>query len=226
MKCLNFRHLLDEHLDGSLDAETEARFLHHAAACAACDRLREDGLRLQWALGALPVPAPDAGFADRVLLAACREQAGGARRATRSAWGWPGALAAGLALALGVGFWTPRETMPEVVAGAEPLRLVFRSEGAVDGVTIELELPEGVELAGYPGQRSLVWQSDLVAGENLLELPVRATGAGGVVRATLNHDGERRQFAVRVVTAPAAAGARRGTESAMATPDGEADAHA
>lgn len=226
MKCLNFRHVLDEHLDGTLDAETETQLLHHAAACAGCDRLREDGLRLQWALAALPAPAPDAGFADRVLRAARREHAAGARRSSRSAWGWSGALAAGFALALGVGFWTPREAMPEVVAGVEPLRLVFRSESAVDGVTIELELPEGVELAGYPGQRSLVWQSDLVAGENLLELPVRATGEGGVVRATLNHDGERRQFAVRVLAATSAAEAVRGTESAIAEPGTEADRHA
>jgi hypothetical protein len=82
------------------------------------------------------------------------------------------------------------------------VRLIFRSASALSDVTIELGLPEGVELAGFPGQRRLVWQSDLQAGANLLELPVLLHGAGGVVTATLNHGSERRQFSVRVVSAP------------------------
>jgi hypothetical protein len=104
-----------------------------------------------------------------------------------------------------IGLWFSRETLPEVMAIAnEPLRLVFRSEDALQGVTIEIELPEGVELAGYPGQRQLVWTSDIQAGPNLLELPVEVRGDGGVLTATLNHGAERRQFSVRVVsTAPA-----------------------
>jgi hypothetical protein len=79
------------------------------------------------------------------------------------------------------------------------VRLIFRSASALDDVTIELVLPEGVELDGYPGQRRLVWQSDLRAGSNLLELPMLVHGDGGVLTATLNHGAERRQFSARVV---------------------------
>jgi hypothetical protein len=128
-------------------------------------------------------------------------------------WATAGALAAILALALVL--WATRETLleaeaeppvarvePAAAAGVQPVRLVFRSASALSNVTIELSLPAGVELAGYPGQRHLIWQSDLRAGANLLELPVLLHGPGGVVTATLNHGTERRQFSVRVVSVP------------------------
>jgi hypothetical protein len=111
-----------------------------------------------------------------------------------------GALAASLLLATGM--WFGRQSLPEVMAVSDqPVRLVFRSEDALAGVTIELNLPEGVELSGYPGQRHLVWQSDIQAGPNLLELPVQVHGRGGVLTATLNLGSERREFSVRVVPA-------------------------
>jgi hypothetical protein len=216
MNCADFQLLLEDHLDGILDAEIEAELLAHAGACRSCAARREFDLRLLAALRSLPVPPPSAGFAERVL---------GKSRQT-----WPaaaatgsdkhsfvrqvaaGALAASVAVALGI--WAIREPAPEQAAeppvavvqpasagGAQPVRLVFRSASALSNVTIELGLPEGVELAGYPGQRQLVWQSDLRAGANLLELPVVLHGPGGVVTATLNLGAERRQFSVRVVSA-------------------------
>ena len=209
MNYLNFHLLLDEHLDGALPPEAEAQCTQHAAVCAACAARRDAALQLQWALRGLPAAVADADFADRVLAAAAREHAPGsstnaASRRGALRWQIPSALAASLALAIGIGAWNTRETLPEVrTGGDEPVRLVFRSASAVSDVTIELSLPEGVELAGFPGQRRLVWQSDLRAGENLLELPVRAHGRGGVVTATLNHGKERRAFSVRLVAAPA-----------------------
>jgi hypothetical protein len=200
MNCLNFAMLLDEHLDGRLGADSEAQCREHLARCAACTARREEGLRLLEALRELPAATPDPDFADRVLSALASAQAPvPARHVSRAAW--PGALAAGLLLGIGVLSWRSAP-MPEVQAGGEsPLRLVFRSESALQGVTIELQLPDGLELAGYPGERRLVWTSDLRAGENLLELPVNAAGDGGVLTATLNHGGERRAFSVRVVAA-------------------------
>ena len=217
MNCTDFHLLLDDHLDGALDAEIEAELLEHAAACAACASRREFGGQLRQSLQALPVPAPAAGFAERVLTAARNTRPDGVAAARTGPqrglprWATAGALAASLALALGL--WATRENPPEAgppvarvqlaaAAGVQPVRLVFRSASALSNVTIELSLPEGVELAGYPDQRRLVWQSDLRAGANLLELPVLLRGPGGVVTATLNHGTERRRFSVRVVSVP------------------------
>ena len=204
MNCTRALLLLEEQLDGSLEHLEEASLAEHLRGCGACAAARGAMVSLQQRLAAMPVPSPAAGFADRVLArahAASPVRAPVAR--ARPAW-IGGALAASLVMVIGL--WFSRETLPEVMAIAnEPLRLVFRSEDALQGVTIEIELPEGVELAGYPGQRQLVWTSDIQAGPNLLELPVEVRGDGGVLTATLNHGAERRRFSVRVVAAAPAA---------------------
>lgn len=219
MNCTDFDRRLDEHLDGALDAATDAELLRHVAACATCAARREAGQRLREALRALPVPPPPPGFAERVLARARAARPlpirATAVKPRRHAGRWlvSAAIAASLALGLGLRMTTGiglRDAQPSTpvarlaparTAGVQPLRLVFRSERALAGVTIELGLPEGMELAGYPGQRELVWQSDLQAGANLLELPVLLQGPGGVLTATVNVGAERRQFAVRVIPA-------------------------
>ena len=202
MNCTRARLLLEEQIDGSLEHLAEAALAEHLRGCEDC-ALERDAMRaLQAQLAALPVAPARAGFADRVLAAAHAAQPAVQPATPRSrvpAW-LGGALAASLLLATGM--WFGRQSLPEVMAVSDqPVRHVFRSEDAIAGVTIELNLPEGVELSGYPGQRHLVWQSDIQAGPNLLELPVQVHGRGGVLTATLNHGSERREFAVRVVPA-------------------------
>jgi hypothetical protein len=217
MNCAEFQRLLDDHFDSALDAQIEAELLTHAAACGPCASRRALEWHLRRSLQALPVATPSAGFADRVLSHALASRAGSATSAGMEAQGriplWTIAAALAASLALALGLWVIREpapaarselpiarVQPAAAAGVQPVRLVFRSGSALSNVTIELGLPEGVELAGYPGQRRLVWQSDLQAGTNLLELPVLLHGQGGVLTATLNHGTERRRFSVRVVS--------------------------
>lgn len=205
MNCEDFRELLDD----EPDAERQARMFAHAADCPRClERLEFESL-LRRQLRTLPIPAPRPGFAERVFANARRAHARSAtaRAPQRRALVW--AMAASLVLALGL--WFAREPASDATGQAEianaaadqalqiqPVRLLFRSETALSNVTIELGLPEGVELAGYPGQRQLSWQTDLQSGPNLLELPVLVRGSGGVLTATLNLGPERRQFTVRV----------------------------
>ena len=199
MNCTRARLFLEEQIDGSAEPLAEAALAEHLRGCEDCSMEREAMRALQAQLAALPLAPARAGFADRVLAAAHAAQPA-ARAPVRSrvpAW-MGGALAASLLLATGM--WFGRQSLPEVMGVADQrVRLVFRSEDALAGVTIEIDLPEGVELDGYPGQRQLVWQSDIQAGPNLLELPVQVHGSGGVLTATINHGSERRQFAVRLV---------------------------
>jgi hypothetical protein len=222
VNCHLFDALLDDHLDASLDAETEADMLVHAAACADCGALRARERQLRRELRELPVPAPEPDYADRVLAAALAAHSSvelpavSRRKAPAlSFWATGGALAAGLALA--VALWSAREpaTVPTEVPpyvlpvahvpppethSVQPVRLLFRSATALEDVTIEIDLPDGAELRGYPGQQRLTWTSDLNAGTNLLELPVVLRGPGGVLTATLNLGAERRRFAVQLVS--------------------------
>lgn len=150
----------------------------------------------------LPVEPPSAGFAARAL------------RVRRAPWLRPAmgfALAASLVAGIGFAVWIGQGAAPaespaagsQVVVlapgGTGPVRLAFRSPRDLSGVTISLQLPEGVELAGHPGRQALSWQADFQAGANVLELPlVVRTGASGVLTATLDHGGSHKAFTVQV----------------------------
>jgi hypothetical protein len=84
----------------------------------------------------------------------------------------------------------------------QPVRLVFNSPAALKQVTLRVALPEGVEIAGFPGERELSWQTDLKEGSNVLELPVLAHGAGGILVAAVSDGADRREFAVELRVSP------------------------
>jgi hypothetical protein len=154
----------------------------------------------------LPVPPPSAGFAARALKV-------GRAPAWRPAAAF--AMAAALLAAVALPVWmVARDSLPgepggRVVAMAagevQPVSLMLRSPRALSGVTVVVQLPEGVELAGYPERRELTWQTDLQAGANRLDLPVVLRhGSGGVVTAALTLGKDRREIAVQVQARQAA----------------------
>ena len=155
-----------------------------------------------------PMAEASAGFYDRALARATHE---GTRR-QRNRWimtGFGSAVAAGLALWLIGGFFltTPPTNAPVadipgvVMTLAEPrtVNLVFASKSDLEGATLTVTLPDGIELAGFPGQREIAWQTSLVEGKNLLPLELIAVKpAGGEVLARLEHDHRQRTFRLRI----------------------------
>lgn len=155
-----------------------------------------------------PMPEATAGFYDQALVRAAHK---GSRR-QRNRWlmtGFGSAVAAGIVLAFvsGVFFDTPDappldSNIPGVtMALAEPqtVNLVFSSTEVLEGATLTVSLPDGVELAGFPGQREISWTTNLSVGKNLLPLRLIAlTPVGGVVLARLEHDHRDRTFRLRV----------------------------
>jgi hypothetical protein len=159
---------------------------------------------LQQRLRTLETPLPRPGYAERVLSGARRTQRVRCSRSQVAAY----ALAASLAVAVAVGWllWqrpAPSGPAPSQVVtvqgnAVQPVRLVFNSPTALSGVTLRVGLPEGVELAEYPGMRELTWKADLKSGPNLLELPVVVHGRGGLLVASVSYGAEQRQFSVLV----------------------------
>ncbi len=197
MSCDFALHHLDDFLDGALDQAGHRTVETHLAECRDCAaRLRREE-ELRRALRELPAPPTPEG-----LVAAGKARA--AERAQRR-WtlGLAGmAAAASLALAIAVGLLVAGPggsavpTLAVTPGKTEQVRLVFNSPERVQEVTVTLELPDGVELAGYPGRKSLSWRTDLEEGRNLLELPVVLNGPGGVLRAGLEFNGHSRRFDV------------------------------
>ncbi len=155
-----------------------------------------------------PVPEAEAGFYDRALLRAVHK---GSRR-HRNRWilaGFGSAVAAGLAIWVitAMLMTTPQlpdaePTIPGVTIAMEQehtVRLVFASAEALDSATLTVSLPDGIELAGFPGQREITWETSLKEGRNLLPLTLIAlTPAGGELLARLEHKDRNRTFRLRV----------------------------
>ncbi len=155
-----------------------------------------------------PMATADAGFYDQALARATHE---GSRR-QRNRWvmtGFGSAIAAGLVLwFVGATFLAtpnlpqPEDSIPGITMTLEQPRtvnLVFASAAALDMATLTVTLPVGIELAGFPGQREITWQTSLVEGKNFLPLELIAlSSAGGEVLARLEHDDRDRTFRLRV----------------------------
>ncbi|MFQ5609722.1 MAG: hypothetical protein ACE5F8_05570 [Woeseiaceae bacterium] len=155
-----------------------------------------------------PMPHATEAFYDQALVRAARE---GTRR-QRNRWimtGFGSAVAAGIVMLLVSGVFFSAPDTPRLdanIAGvtmalAEPrtVNLVFSSAQALDAATLTVSLPDGIEMAGFPGQREIAWETNLAEGKNLLPLKLIAlTPAGGEVLARLEHNDRNRTFRLQV----------------------------
>lgn len=155
-----------------------------------------------------PAPDADPDFCDRALVRAVHK---GSRR-QRNRWmltGFGSAIAAGLAIwaITAMLMTTPQlpdaaPAIPGVTIAMEQehtVRLVFSSAQALESATLTVSLPDGIELAGFPGQREITWETSLKEGKNLLPLTLIAlTPAGGELLARLEHKDRNRTFRLRV----------------------------
>ena len=171
------------------------------------DILKQDQ-EIQALLKDYPMPEATTAFYDQALVRATHE---GTRR-QRNRWlmtGFGGALAAGLALWLIGGFFLTTPNLPATdpnIPGItmtleEPrtVNLVFASATDLESATLTVTLPDGIELAGFPGQREIAWQTSLKQGKNFLPLEhIAVSPVGGEVLARLEHDDRDRTFRLRV----------------------------
>jgi hypothetical protein len=155
-----------------------------------------------------PVPEAQAGFYDQALVQAAHQ---GTQR-QRNRWlmtGFGSAIAAGLAIWVITAILMTTPQLPDAepaipgvtiaLAQEQTVRLVFASASALDSATLTVSLPEGIELAGFPGQREITWETSLEKGKNLLPLTLIAlTPAGGELLATLEHEDRNRTFRLLV----------------------------
>lgn len=153
-------------------------------------------------------PGADDGFYDRALARAIHD---GSRR-QRKRWlmtGFGSAVAAGVLILLvsGLIFNTdetpaPDDAIPGVsiaLLAPSTVNLMFASTEALDDATLTVLLPEGIELAGFPGQREVSWQTSLAPGKNVLPLQLVAVSpSGGEVLARLEHNNRDRTFRLRI----------------------------
>lgn len=207
MNCEQIQQRMDDYLDGDLDLEKAAELHAHINQCHDCRaRLRRAEVILA-GLKSVRVPAMRPGFAAQAV----RQAAGQSRpRSHRRAFvaGFGSALVAGLAMWMALGGLLPggRDAAPsrlqEVaisVAAPQTVNLAFDVGYPIQDATLSLNLPDNVELVGFPGISHLSWQISLTQGRNVLPLPLKgATNANGELVATLEHDGKRKSVRIKV----------------------------
>jgi hypothetical protein len=209
MTCKHINENLDDFIDGALDAAEMATFEDHAAQCGDCQKIIADARYLQGLLrnnGDTDVPTPDAAFFDQALIRAAHN---GSRQQHHRGWlkGFGSAIAAGVAIWMigGLFFTTPDfpdADVPAVTMALEEphtVNLVFASTSELIDATLTVMLPDGIEIAGFEGQREISWETSLTAGRNVLPLKLIATSPmGGEILATLRHNEDDRTFRLHV----------------------------
>ena len=204
MDCRTASHHIEDFLDGVLDEAERGGFQQHMEACPDCrGRLARERV-FRDALESMPVAIPDPDFAARAFECAANAH----QRRPRFNNSVLMRLAASIVVIIALSFlfkdaWRPdRSEWPEAFVRLnqpEEISLVFYSNQDLDGVTLRLEPPEGVELVGFENQREVVWQTDLVQGRNLLVLPViiRDQGGGSLI-AEIRHGKQNKKFGLRI----------------------------
>jgi len=211
MNCQQLTDKIDDYMDGALPPDVTASLDQHVAACTSCRQLVAREKRLSAALRDYrdsSVPAPASAFFDQSLARADR-LAG--RRQQKQWWlkGFGSAAAAGLAVWIIAGTLltspdidridAPVPTVTMALEEPRTIRLVFSSESELTDATLTVNLPEGIELAGFEGQREISWMTSLKAGRNLLPLKLIATSPlGGELLATLQHRDDDKTFRLQV----------------------------
>jgi anti-sigma factor RsiW len=208
MSDTHINEKLDDYMDGSLDDSETLAFDTHVDSCNSCRQMVESEQRLRGLLKDYPVPAPDDAYFDQALAKASHVSTNG----QRNRWfmtGFGGAIAAGL-LAWVIGgtiLQTPEPvesvaSIPGVTMVLEEPRtvnLVFSSATELDDAVLTVNLPAGIEIEGFAGQREITWMTSLQAGKNILPLRLIAmTPHGGELLARLEHDDRDRTFRIRV----------------------------
>ncbi|HEX5056229.1 MAG TPA: hypothetical protein VFX02_06995 [Gammaproteobacteria bacterium] len=102
------------------------------------------------------------------------------------------------------------QTISLPIAGVKNISLAIDSDRVLQEVTFTIELPEGVELDGYPGQRQLSWQGPLHAGLNRLTLPLLTNHQAheGVLKARIEYAGGGRELVLPLRPSEGSAGLR------------------
>lgn len=213
MDCTTFTAGLDDYLDAELEPGARRAADEHLEACAACRERVQAARRVQAALADYPVAGPRGGFAERVLAKA-KAARPRRRRATPRliAGGFLAAFAASVLTVIFTGLLVeaPRT---EIAAGLptvsmtlderRTVNLVFASATALEDVSLLIDLPDGIELAGHAGSRRVRWHTQLVPGRNVLPLELVALEpVSGQLVAELEHGDQRKIFRVFVSVMP------------------------
>lgn len=198
MQCTEINIKIDGFLDKQLNSEELLAFEKHVSCCAECAGELEIAKSLAIGLRNQPLPHHTDDFKQRVFAEVRRQHIDDRQRDHGYSFAAGFATAAVASLVIwfvsSVFIADSYVEQPQMITvamnQAQTVSLIFDSPGDIQLAELKIDLPDNMELDGYPGRRELTWQTSLKKGQNILELPVMAIGVGqGELLAQLNYDG-------------------------------------
>lgn len=174
----------------------------HAARCPQCQALLQAEMQLRARMRQFPPVTLSPGFEQRLA------QVYAPRRRSGFRTGYVYALAASLLAAVLIPALqlaplpvpAPQGQLTAAVE-AQTVRLLFKAPRDLRGVQMRLELPQGVAFKSHPDAQALEWTTDLLQGNNLLELAVTGASASAEpLVATLTYRNSQRRFMAALPT--------------------------
>lgn len=193
MNCRVTRGLINDFFDGTLGKDTEEKVLHHLVDCVACHNVFENEKQLRKMLQNLPAPLPSSDFTNQVVQKAISEAQSKGR--FKTVISMCGGIAAAIALWVLVslsGTMLPNAEKQNTLADMTlelqkktTIRMVFNTPHDMLHSKVTLHVPQHLDIVGFPGEREISWNTDLLKGKNLLEVPVVAKKTGQANLVTL-----------------------------------------
>ncbi len=207
MNCEQTQQRLDDYLDGDLNLREEAELHAHLDQCKTCRVRVRQAEEVLTGLKVVKVPEMTPGFAHQAVRQAANQIKPRSHR-TAFVAGFSSALVAGLALVFVIAGLLPdhsdisTEMLPQVAISVETpqtVNLAFDLANAIQNATLSIDLPEHIEVVGFPGLRRLSWQTNLTRGRNVLPLPLKGVAqTNGELVATVEHDGKTKSIRINV----------------------------
>lgn len=206
MKCNEIEIVVDEYLDDQISNGEQELIEQHVRSCNSCRHFYAEAKRIKQMLNDLPVEEPAQDFEQRMFTVVRRQYPQHIRNNFKA--GFATAVAASLAIWFAASVFVPETTEPmlDVVSiGLEEsrdLKLVFTSVEDIQQASMHIELPDNIELLGYPGQKMLAWKTRLDKGQNVLTLPVQALGkVKGELVARVDYGDKQKTYRLMLKTA-------------------------
>jgi len=208
MNCNQITPYIIDHIDGELDNLKHQAVLKHLQSCNRCRNKADYENLLQQSLQSLSTRNAPEGFCQNTF-----ENINTKQRKKSIYWGgFSTAIAASLAILLTVtplqenATPTASQSSPGiemVVNNIENVRLSFIAPDDFKHVVFTVSLPPKFELSGFPGKRKLSWETSLLSGANVLNLPLIAKDIGeGVIEAKISNHEKSKTFKIKMVAKP------------------------
>ncbi len=209
MKCNQVKLNVENYLDGEMPILQLNAVSGHVKTCESCRSVLTSEEMLRQALRCLPAADVNPRFIKKAMNTASKSQAS---ESWIHRYFMPGVTSA-VTASLAIWFLTSGTVMQTTAVpedGSFPLismaihetrtvQMVFNSPDDFKAVSFKLSLPEGFEVAGYPGNKELDWKVDIKKGSNVLSLPIIALIAGkGELVAHIAHIDKTKSFRLRV----------------------------